>query len=184
MLITPTRAATVYIVMSTGYDDVHSSDLSDYDSVVKVTRGMDAIVHLGGDPGGGTPLHPGGNWESILNSNIIGARNIFEAARENGVKRIAYASRAGVLGDYPQDDPNTFRHTMLPTTPRGDYTISKVFGPSGALNQWRITGYEPFCSKYVGDVVQERRWDTHTRIRTIWRWSACVSAISMAIQSE
>ena len=71
-----------------------------------------------------------GNWESILNSNIIGARNVFEAARENGVKRIAYASRAGVLGDYPQDDPNTFRHTTLPTTPRGDYTISKVFGPS------------------------------------------------------
>ena len=120
--------------MASGYDDVHTSDLSDYDSVLKVTAGMDAIVHLGGDPGGGTPLHPGGSWESILNSNIIGARNVFEAAKENGVRRIAYASRAGVLGDYPQDDPHTFRHTTLPTTPRGDYTISKVFGPSGTLS--------------------------------------------------
>jgi nucleoside-diphosphate-sugar epimerase len=44
--------------------------------------------------------------------------DLFEAARQNGVKRIAYASRAGVLGDYPQDDPATFRHHELPTTPR------------------------------------------------------------------
>eukprot|EP01047_Picozoa_sp_COSAG01_P067265 COSAG01_NODE_9462_length_2440_cov_2.186245_3_plen_133_part_00 len=30
--------------------------------------------------------------------------------------------------DYPEDDPQTFRHVALPTTPRGNYTISKVFG--------------------------------------------------------
>ncbi len=150
-------AVTACAMMSTaGYDDVHTGDLSDYGSVLNATRGMDAIVHLGGDPGGGTPLHPGGNWDSILYSNIIGARNVFEAARENGVKRIAYASRAGVLGDYPQDDPNTFRQVSLPTTPRGDYTISKVFGPPGAFSQGAFRVMTHFQSNHAGAVVQAR----------------------------
>ena len=48
------------VALPPGYDDVHVSDLSDYESVLKATEGMDAIVHLGGDPGGGTPLHPEG----------------------------------------------------------------------------------------------------------------------------
>ena len=94
-------------------------------------------MHLGGDPGGGsfveetraaTRVESDGSWQSILSANIIGAWNTFEACRLNGVKRIAYASRAGVLGDYPQDEASTFRHVELPTTPRGDYTVSKVFG--------------------------------------------------------
>lgn len=110
-----------------GFDDVYVSDLADFASMLAATRGVDAIVHLGGDPGGGTfvkeaasatKVESDGSWESILNANVVGAYNVFEAARQNSVKRVAYASRAGVLGDYPQDDPDTFRHHTLPTTPR------------------------------------------------------------------
>lgn len=119
------------IVACSDFVDKCVSDLTDFAAVLAATKGMDAIVHLGGDPGGGASTQiegSDGSWQSILNSNIIGSYNVFEAARQAGVRRIAYASRAGVLGDYPEDDPKTFRTVTLPTTPKGDYTVSKVFG--------------------------------------------------------
>jgi nucleoside-diphosphate-sugar epimerase len=73
---------------------------------------MDALVHLGGDPGSSD-----GSWQSILNKNIIGTYNAFEACRKSGVKRVAYASRAGLLGGYDADDPATFKTVGLPITP-------------------------------------------------------------------
>ena len=67
-----------------GFEDVWVSDLADYSSVLAATEGMDAIVHLGGDPGGGTfvqeaatatKVESDGSWQSILNANIIGAHS-------------------------------------------------------------------------------------------------------------
>ena len=61
----------------------------------------------------------------MLQSNFIGTYNVFEAARQNGVKRVAYASRAGVLTLYPR---SIHRTVDMTTTPVGIYTVSKVFG--------------------------------------------------------
>ena len=69
----------------------------------------------------------GEEWDNGLNS-MIGTYNAFEAARTNGVKRIAYASRGGVLSRaHYGAAPRTL--DMLPK-PRDFYTISKVFGES------------------------------------------------------
>ncbi|MCH2662602.1 NAD(P)-dependent oxidoreductase, partial [bacterium] len=70
-------------------DDTIISELDDFAAVQDDTRDIDAIAHIGGLPGGN-------EWEPMLQSNFIGTYNVFEAARQNGVKRIAYASRAGV----------------------------------------------------------------------------------------
>ena len=87
--------------------DTVVSDLADFDAILEATRGVDAVAHIGGLPGG----H---EWETMLRSNFIGTYNVFEAARQNGVKRVAYASRAGVLTLYPR----SIRRTVeMPTTP-------------------------------------------------------------------
>ena len=60
---------------------------------------------------------------------MIGTYNVFEAAHQCSVRRIAYASRGGIL---PQSFyPRTLQRTvdMLPK-PDSYYTISKVFGES------------------------------------------------------
>src|SRR5215216_5100378 len=65
-------------------DRVLSADLSDYQQTARVLNQvgpMDAIIHLAGDPS------VQASWESVLSANIIGTRNIFEAARECGVPR-------------------------------------------------------------------------------------------------
>ena len=85
----------------TAADTVRTGDLADLDELAEITSGMDAVCHLGGDPGGGATTKVAGSdgsWTSILNANIVGTYNIFEACRRSGVRRVAYASRAGLLG--------------------------------------------------------------------------------------
>ena len=100
-------------------DDTIVAELTDFDALARAARNMDAVIHLAGNPSGAAP------WEEILNSNIIGTYNLFEAARQNGVRRVAFASRAGLLAHYPEDITRTID---LPPRPESYYSISKVFG--------------------------------------------------------
>ena len=72
-------------------DDMVVGELTDFGAVARATQDMEAVVHLAGNPLGSAP------WEEILNSNIIGTYNLFEAARQSGVRRVVFASRAGLL---------------------------------------------------------------------------------------
>ena len=105
-------------------DEFVGADLADSAQVERIVAGVDGIVHLGG-------FSVEGPWPTILNSNIIGCYNLFEAAYRAGVKRIVFASSNHAVGFYP-------RHHKIGTdvTPRPDgrYGVSKVFGEAvGAL---------------------------------------------------
>ena len=104
------------------------ADLTKPTEIEKACEGIEGIVHLGG-------FSVEGPWETILNANIIGCYNLFEAARKAGVKRIIFASSNHAVGFYP-------RTTTIPTEviPRPDsrYGLSKVFGEGlGALYAYK-----------------------------------------------
>ena len=103
-----------------GLEDAPVGDIADFDAVLTATDSMDAVVHLAGFGGER-------EWERMLPTNYVGTYNVFEACRQNGVKRVAFASRAGLLSSYPKDQKRTV--DMLPL-PRSTYDISKVFGES------------------------------------------------------
>ena len=76
------------------------ADLGDLDAITPLFEGIDTVVYLGADPS------TRAGWESILHNNIIGTRNVFEASRLAGVKRVVFASTNHVVGYYPlQQDP-------------------------------------------------------------------------------
>ncbi|QUS39193.1 NAD(P)-dependent oxidoreductase [Tardiphaga alba] len=100
------------------------ADLADLAAVESICEGVDGILHFGG-------FSVEGPWDTILQANIIGCYNLFEAARKKGVKRIVFASSNHAVGFYP-------RHSKIPpdVTARPDsrYGVSKVFGEAlGAL---------------------------------------------------
>lgn len=119
-------------------DKFHHCDLTDMEDLRKAVRGMDVVAHLAADP---SPR----SWESVLNSNVIGAYNIFEACRLEGVERIVVASSI-TLGDgfreiepykaihekryedVPPDFPKVTKD--IPAEPRGLYAASKVWAES------------------------------------------------------
>ncbi|MEK7436694.1 MAG: NAD(P)-dependent oxidoreductase [Pseudomonadota bacterium] len=94
------------------------ADISNLADALRITRGVDAIVHLGG-------YSVEGPWEGILSANIIGCYNVFEAARRNGVKRILFATSNHAVGYYPRSE--TIDHRVY-IKPDSRYGVSKVFG--------------------------------------------------------
>src|SRR3954466_15487473 len=94
------------------------ADISKMADALKITKGVDAIVHLGG-------YSVEGPWEGILQANIVGCYNVFEAARRNGVKRIIFPSSNHAVGFYRRDQ--TIDHRVYPK-PDSRYGVSKVFG--------------------------------------------------------
>ncbi len=126
------------------------ADLADYAAVEEAVKGVDGIIHLGGHSGEAP-------WENILNSNIIGTYNVFEAARRHNVKRIVFASTNHVVGFYPRH--RRFGTGILPL-PDSRYGVSKAFGESlGALYAHKH-GLGVFCIR-IGNFndrpVDERR---------------------------
>src|SRR4030081_717409 len=81
-----------------------AADLTKPDQVAAAVKGADSVIHLGG-------FSVEGPWDTILQANIIGCYNLFEAARQAGVKRVVFASSNHVVGFYPRqrriggDDP-------------------------------------------------------------------------------
>lgn len=117
------------------------ADISRMADALRITKGVDAIVHLGG-------YSVEGPWEAILQANIIGCYNIFEAARRNGVKRILFATSNHAVGFYPRSQKIDHRVYIKPD---GRYGVSKVFGEAlGSLYADKY-GMEVFLMR-IGNV--------------------------------
>ena len=69
-------------------------DVTDAKAVAQAAQGCDAIVHLA------ALLTPACKADPVVGAkvNVIGTINVFEAAKANGITRIAYASSAAVFG--------------------------------------------------------------------------------------
>ena len=92
--------------------------LEDADAMDRLLAGVDAVVHMGGVP-------EERSFESILAANIVGLRNLYEAARRHGVPRLVVASSLHVTGYYRQDQ---VVDAHMPPRPDGYYAISKLYG--------------------------------------------------------
>src|SRR3954470_21680233 len=112
-------------------------DVGRLTDMVRITKGVDAVIHLGG-------FAVEGPWETILRANIVGCYNLFEGARRNGVKRILFATSNHAVGFYRRDE--TIDHRVYPK-PDSRYGVSKAFGEAlGSL----------YSSKYGMEVFNMR----------------------------
>ena len=84
------------------------SDITDLASLLPTFAGIDAVVHMAGEPS------PAATWDETLSGNVIGTYNVLEACRRNGVGAVVYASSNHALGwweveqgpgIYDPDDP-------------------------------------------------------------------------------
>lgn len=113
-------------------EELAVADLADKTAVMAMLDGVDAVVHLGG-------VSTEQTWESILDGNIVGMVNLYEAARHAGTKRIVFASSNHVTGFYRQDEVVSPRD---PVRPDGFYGLSKCFGENLAQLYWDRFGIE------------------------------------------
>lgn len=125
------------------------ADIANLDDMLRATKGVDAFVHLGG-------YSVEGAWKDILNANIVGCYNAFEAARRNGVKRILFATSNHAVGFYRRDQVIDHRVYIKPDS---RYGVSKVFGEALGNLYADKYGMEVFCMRIgnVGTVPIDKR---------------------------
>jgi uronate dehydrogenase len=121
-----------------------AADLADFAAVERAVAGIDSIVHLGG-------ISVEADWESILQANIIGTRNLFEAARRQGVKRIVFASSNHAIGFYPR---RRRIGTPAPVRPDSRYGVSKAFGEALAALYADKHGLRVLCIR-IGNATDK-----------------------------
>jgi len=116
-------------------------DCASLRDMLRVTQGVEAIVHLGG-------FSVEGPWDTILRANIVGTYQVFEAAHRNGVRRMVFATSNHAVGFYDRDE--TIDHRVYPK-PDSRYGVSKVFGEAlGSLYADKY-GMEVVCVR-IGNV--------------------------------
>ena len=116
-------------------EEIVLADLADATAVDAMVTGVNAIVHLGG-------MSVEGPFGPILQANILGVYNLYEAARKHGVKRVVFASSNHVTGFYRQDETITADH---PPRPDGMYGLSKAFGEDLSRFYFDRYGIETAC---------------------------------------
>lgn len=116
-----------------------SADLADLGAMEDLLQGADMVVHFGA-VGDEAP------FETILGPNIIGAYNIWEAARRNGVRRVVYASSIHAVGMHKKTD---FIGVDAPHRPDSFYGLAKCFAEDLASLYWDKCGLEAVCLRIL-----------------------------------
>lgn len=108
------------------------ADLEDLGAISDLLNGADMVVHFGAY-GDEAP------FEQLLGPNFIGAYNIWEAAYQNKLRRVVYASSIHAVGMYPK---NEFIGTDVPHRPDTFYGLAKCFTEDLGSLYWDKRGLE------------------------------------------
>ena len=185
------------------YTDV-LADTNDLDALIAAFRGADAVVHLAGSSAVDS------SWDDVLESNIIGLRNVFEAAHIAGVKRVVFSSSNHAVGTFeaansPEilelDDPRQIDHSSEPL-PDSLYGVSKVYGEAMARYYVDHRSMEAVCLRIgacMGDnapTTPRNLWDPardaepdiaiqRKRVRAFWLSNRdCVQLIERSLEAD
>lgn len=153
----------------------HRADIADLAAIAPAFAGQDTVVHLAAFVG-----EPKGLAE-MLPQNVVGVYNVFEAAREAGVKRVVFGSSGAVISGWEREEPYRAiaegRYEDVPPQwpllghdaplrPSGLYGVGKAWGEVlGRLFADRH-GMSVICAR-IGRVTAEDR-PLRPRERAVW----------------
>ena len=86
-----------------------AADMSDLGQLTPALIGLDGIIHLAG-------LNTERDLQQTLHVNVLGASNLYEAARANGVGRVVLGSSNHAMGLYRRDQKVGSYDQMRPDT--------------------------------------------------------------------
>jgi uronate dehydrogenase len=101
-------------------EELVTADIRDREAVAAAMEGVDAAVHLAGIP-------QEDSFDRILETNVAGTYNLYEAARQQGCPRVVFASSLHVTGFY---DTSERISPAMPVRPDSLYGVSKACGES------------------------------------------------------
>jgi uronate dehydrogenase len=116
-----------------------SADLSDLPAMMELLKDAEMVVHFGA-------IGDEAPFDDILQSNIVGAYNIWESSYKNGVRRVIYASSIHAVGMHTKTD---FIGTDAAHRPDTYYGLAKCFAEDLASLYWDKRGVESVCMRIL-----------------------------------
>ena len=142
------------------HEEYVKADIVDYEQLLTACKDVHVVVHLAAYPGDGAAF-----YDTLLNLNIIGAYNAFEAARVAGCHRLVFASSIDVVkgywdeGEVPLD---------VPVYPTNLYGASKCWGEGLARVYADRNGLSCICVRLCNPGFdQAGSWDAEEFISGI-----------------
>jgi nucleoside-diphosphate-sugar epimerase len=128
-------------------------DICDPIIVDRLCKGIDVICHqaaLGSVPGSiETP-------KDYILSNVYGFSNIIEAAKNNGIKKIIYASSSAVYGE----EGSEYKREENIGKPLSPYGLSKRFDEMLARNAHDLYDIDFYGLRYFNVFGEKQKWDS------------------------
>lgn len=178
------------------------ADIRDLDALTAAFAGAESVVHMA------ALAHAGGDWQGTLESNIVGTRNVYEAALQADARRVIFASSNHAVAQleveatprlYDLDDPRVFG-TDVELRPDSLYGWSKAAGETLGRYYSDLHGLQVICLR-IGWVLRSNDlWqqdmgvevappleahDVARRARAIWlSHGDCASLIDAALRAE
>ncbi|AZM48639.1 NAD-dependent dehydratase [Streptomyces sp. WAC 06738] len=151
------------VAVTPGPERAVTADLADRGALREAVRGVDAVLHLAG-------ISLESTFEKVLRANIEGTYHLYEAVREEGVRRVVFASSNHAVGFHPRPR----RAGRVPAAeligtgaahrPDTFYGLSKCFGEDLAQLYWDKHGIET-VSVRIGSCFPE---PTSVRMLSLW----------------
>ncbi|MDB5745542.1 MAG: NAD-dependent dehydratase [Massilia sp.] len=116
-------------------EEIMCCDLADNAAMLALLEGVDAVLHFGG-------ISVEDRFEPIMQANILGLYNLYEAVHKAGVKRVVYASSNHATGFYKNTE---VIDADMPLRPDGFYGLSKCFGEALSRYYYDRFGIETVC---------------------------------------
>tara|TARA_B100000700_G_scaffold320233_1_gene417074 strand:+ start:136 stop:891 length:756 start_codon:yes stop_codon:yes gene_type:complete len=144
--------------------DCVQADISHFDAIRPAFDGVDQVVHMA------AIAHGSPEWDKLLPFNVIGTYNVFEAAKQAGVRRVIYASSGATISGYELSEPykalgegryddvtewDDLTH-LSPLHPRGIYGCTKVWAEALARHYSDSAGMSMIGLR-IGAVNEEDR---------------------------
>jgi|ERR1035437_2668875 UDP-glucose 4-epimerase len=145
--------------LSSGYkENIHSKavfqhiDILDKDALKKAFAGADGVFHMAAIVSVQYSLeHP----EETYEINVTGTKNVVEAARANGIKKVVFSSSAAVYGDYDGGDPIDESFPLNPKSPYGEHKMLGEKIADFSLRYFNVYGNRQRAdSPYAGVIAQ------------------------------
>lgn len=99
------------------------ADITNLASLRPLCKEADIIVHLA------AMANPEAAWQDLLQPNIVGVNNLFQAACEAGCRRVIFASSVQAVDGYPRDIQIS---ADMPVSPLTLYGATKAWGEAVA----------------------------------------------------
>jgi UDP-glucose 4-epimerase len=121
--------------------EILEGDIRDLHTCKKATRGVEYIFHQAALPSVQRSVEDPETSNAV---NVGGTLNILLAAKEEGVKRVIYASSSSIYGDTPALP----KHEEMPPHPLSPYALQKYIGEQYCRLFYQLYGLDSVSLRY------------------------------------